>query len=165
MELEERAQKIRLLLMDCDGVLTDGRLYFSERGEALKVFNVKDGQGIALWHDAGGMSGIISGRDAQKLIELRCDELGIHFLRTGTTDKVREFEELMDRARVSAEETAYVGDDIGDLSLMERVGFAVAVGDAVDEVVRAAHYVTSRKGGQGAVREVIDLLLRSRSSG
>src|SRR5215207_4924325 len=94
-EIIDRARKIKLLLMDCDGVLTDGRLYFSENGEALKVFHVRDGQGLALWHKAGFQSGIITGRDAEKIIRNRATELGIHYIKTRSQDKAKDFEVIL----------------------------------------------------------------------
>ncbi|HVQ56016.1 MAG TPA: HAD hydrolase family protein [Pyrinomonadaceae bacterium] len=154
---------IRLLLMDCDGVLTDGRLYFSNEGEVIKVFHVRDGQGIVSWHAAGFQSGIISGRAAGSIIHSRADELGMKYVRTCSSDKVTDFREIIIQAGVTADETAFIGDDIGDLELMRLVGFSVAVADATEEVRTAAAHVTEAKGGQGAVREVIDLLLRRRT--
>ena len=145
--------------MDCDGVLTDGRLYFSARGEEMKVFDVRDGQGIVSWHRAGFKSGIISGRGAAEIIQRRAEELGIEFVRTTSADKVKDFEEILVSLGIDASNVAYVGDDIGDVELMKRVGFPVAVADAVDEAKAAAAYTTKAKGGRGAVREVIDLLL------
>lgn len=152
---------IRLLLMDCDGVLTDGRLYFSARGEDMKVFDVRDGQGIVSWHKAGFRSGIISGRGSGDIIQRRADELGIEFVRVNSSDKVSDFEEIILSLGIGSENVAYIGDDIGDVELMKLVGFAVAVADAVEETKAAAAYVTKAKGGRGAVREVIDMLLAS----
>jgi 3-deoxy-D-manno-octulosonate 8-phosphate phosphatase (KDO 8-P phosphatase) len=161
--LLERARNIRMLLMDCDGVLTDGRLYFSSAGEEMKVFHVRDGQGLAMWHQAGFLSGIITGRDAETIIRKRVDELGIHYLKVRSNDKIRDFEEILAHAGVTAEETAFVGDDVGDLGLLGKVGLSVAVADAVDEVLDSAMYLTKANGGNGAVREVTDLLLRSKA--
>jgi 3-deoxy-D-manno-octulosonate 8-phosphate phosphatase (KDO 8-P phosphatase) len=160
--IEDRVKKIKLLLMDCDGVLTDGRLYFSARGEELKVFHVRDGQGLALWHKAGFQSGIISGRDAGDIIRKRAEELGIKYVFVKSPDKIADFEKIIRDAGLKPDEVAFVGDDIGDLELLKRVGFAVAVADAVKEVREAAHFVTKANGGLGAVREVIDLLLSAR---
>jgi 3-deoxy-D-manno-octulosonate 8-phosphate phosphatase (KDO 8-P phosphatase) len=160
--IEDREKKIKLLLMDCDGVLTDGRLYFSARGEELKVFHVRDGQGLALWHKAGFQSGIISGRDAGDIIRKRAEELGIKYVFVKSPDKIADFEKIIRDAGLKPDEVAFVGDDIGDLELLKRVGFAVAVADAVKEVREAAHFVTKADGGLGAVREVIDLLLSAR---
>jgi YrbI family 3-deoxy-D-manno-octulosonate 8-phosphate phosphatase len=145
--------------MDCDGVLTDGRLYFSSRGEEMKVFDVRDGQGIALWHAAGFKSGIISGRGAGDIIQKRADELGIEFVRVGVHDKVDEFEKIISSLGIDGSNVAYIGDDVGDLAVMAKVGFSVAVADAVESVKNAATYLTVAKGGRGAVREVVDVLL------
>ncbi|HTK37043.1 MAG TPA: HAD hydrolase family protein [Pyrinomonadaceae bacterium] len=157
-------RNIKLLLMDCDGVLTDGRLYFSAQGEELKVFHVRDGQGLALWHQAGFQSGIISGRDAGDIIRKRAEELGIKYVYVKSSDKIADFEKIIADAGVAPDEVAFVGDDIGDLGLMERVGLAVAVADAVAEVREAADHVTKADGGHGAIREVVDLLLTERTA-
>jgi 3-deoxy-D-manno-octulosonate 8-phosphate phosphatase (KDO 8-P phosphatase) len=164
-DLLSRARRVKLLLMDCDGVLTDGRLYFTERGEEMKVFHVRDGQGLALWHKAGFRSGIITGRDAKKILEARAAELGIRYLRTRSEDKAKDFEDILRDAEVSAEEVAYLGDDIGDICLMEKVGFPVAVADAAAEVFPYIIYRTEKPGGLGAVREVTDLLLNAKNGG
>jgi len=150
--------------MDCDGVLTDGRLYFSKDGETLKAFNVRDGQGIVLWHAAGFESGIISGRDAGDLIRKRAEELGVKYIRTCSKDKVTDFHAIIDEAGVTPAETAFIGDDIGDLEVMKLVGFPIAVADAVEAVRDAAAYVAKTRGGYGAVREVIDFLLRQKTT-
>ena len=150
--------------MDCDGVLTDGRLYFSPRGEELKVFHVRDGQGLSTWHKAGFKSGIISGRDAGDIIRKRAEELGINYVFVKSPDKIADFEKIIADAGVEPSEVAFVGDDIGDLELMKRVGFAVAVADAVKEVREAAQYITQSKGGHGAIREVTDLLIAERGT-
>ena len=148
--------------MDCDGVLTDGRLYFSKDGETMKVFNVRDGQGIVSWHNAGFQSGIISGRDAEPIIQTRANELGIKYVRACSRDKVRDLRELTADAGVRLDEVAFVGDDVGDIEIMKSVGFSVAVADAVEDVRKIASYTTSARGGFGAVREVTDLLLSAK---
>ena len=160
-EVLDRARKIKLLLMDCDGVLTDGRLYFSETGESLKVFHARDGQGIVDWHKAGFRSGIISGR-VSKIVDLRAGQLGIEFVLQGRSEKVAAFEELVAAAGVTPDETALIGDDTPDAAVMPLVGLAVAVADAHDAVKAVSHYVTPCRGGRGAVREVIDLLMESK---
>lgn len=156
--------KIKLLLMDCDGVLTDGRLYFSAQGEAMKAFDVRDGQGIVLWHAAGFESGTISGRDSGGIVAARAIELGIKYVREGSQDKVADFQEIIVDANVAPEEIAFIGDDIGDIELMNLVGFPIAVADAVEGVKAVASYITNAKGGNGAVREVVEMLLNSRSA-
>lgn len=158
-----RAKKIKLLLMDCDGVLTDGRLYFTESGEAMKVFHVRDGQGLSLWHKAGFQSGIISGRNAEKILEKRATELGINYIKACSLDKAKDFEAILQDAKVTPEEVAYIGDDIGDICLMEKVGLPIAVADAVSEVSPYIIYRTENRGGLGAVREVTDFLLKAKS--
>jgi len=160
----ERSRKIKLLLMDCDGVLTDGRLYFTESGEAMKVFHVRDGQGLALWHKAGFRSGIITGRNAEKILEQRATELGIHYIKARSQDKARDFEDILQSEKINADEVAYIGDDIGDICLMEKVGLPIAVSDAVSEVLPYILYKTEKPGGFGAVREVIDLLLYAKTN-
>lgn len=157
-ELVERARKVKLLLMDCDGVLTDGRLYFSANGEELKVFNVKDGQGIVSWHNAGFKSGIISGRDSP-IVNRRATELGISYIRQGSYDKTLCFAEILKEENISEDEIAFIGDDIGDVDLLKIVGFPVAVADAVEDILPFVICKTKAKGGYGAVRELIDLLI------
>lgn len=157
-----RAKKIRLLLMDCDGVLTDGKLYFSAKGEELKVFNIHDGQGIVSWHQAGFRSGIISGRDL-RIVKKRATELGIHYIKSRSFDKAKDFEVILKDAKVSSDEVAFVGDDIGDICLLKKVGLPIVVADAAQEVVPYALYKTESKGGFGAVREVTNLLLTSKN--
>ncbi|MCD9189365.1 MAG: HAD hydrolase family protein [Pyrinomonadaceae bacterium] len=161
-EIIKRAQKIKLLLMDCDGVLTDGKLYFSANGEELKVFHVRDGQGIVSWHKAGFTSGIISGRNSP-IVEKRATELGIRYIKQGSINKIEDFENIIDEAGVSADEAAFVGDDLPDIDLLERVGLSFAVADAEEEVKRAVLYITNSKGGFGAVREITNLLLKLKS--
>ena len=163
MKLKERAKKIKLLLMDCDGVLTDGRLYFSETGESLKVFHVRDGQGIVMWHQAGFQTGIITGRNSPIVIK-RATELGMHYIKVGSQNKVKDFAEILKESNIISEEVAYIGDDIPDISLMEIVGFSITVKDAAREVKPFAKYITKSKGGFGAVREVIDLLINSKNN-
>lgn len=161
-ELAGRCRKVKLLLMDCDGVLTDGRLYFSAKGEEFKVFDVKDGQGIALWHEAGFASGIISGRGPAAVIEARAAELGIRHVFTLSKDKTADFNSILSNSGLHPDEVAYVGDDVGDLPVMKLVGLSVAVSDAVDSVRTAANYVTRSRGGRGAVREVVEMLLHAK---
>jgi len=159
-QIERRAARIKLLLLDCDGVLTDGRLWLLENGDEHKSFNTKDGLGLTLLRRAGLRAGIISGRTSTAL-ERRAKELGVEFLRQGNEQKVAAFEDILRVAAVSEDEVAFVGDDLSDIPLMRRVEFAVAVADAVEETRAAAHYITRAKGGKGAVREVIEIILKS----
>ena len=158
--VERRASRIKLLLMDCDGVLTDGRLWLLEDGDEHKSFNTHDGLGLSLLHRAGLKSGIISGRSSQAVTR-RAEELGIEFVRQGDPEKMEAFEQVLRQAGVDEDEVAFVGDDLTDIPLMRRAELAVAVADAVEETQSAAHYVTRAKGGHGAVREVVEIILKS----
>ncbi len=158
----ERARKIRLLIMDCDGVLTDGRLFFGPTGEEMKVFFVRDGEGLVLLNKAGLRSGIITGRNSP-IVEMRMKQLFVDYIYQGRKEKVSAFKEMIAEAGVSAEETAFVGDDTPDAEVFPLVGLAVAVCDAHDAVKAAAHYITQRDGGRGAVREVINMILAAKS--
>jgi 3-deoxy-D-manno-octulosonate 8-phosphate phosphatase (KDO 8-P phosphatase) len=158
-DIERRVRHIKLLLMDCDGVLTDGRLWLTADGDEQKTFHVRDGQGIGLFHRAGLKTGIISGRRSEAVAR-RAEELKIGFVRQYANDKVKAFEEILAAAAVSADECAYIGDDIADIPLMQRVEVAIAVADAADETKEAAHYVTRAAGGRGAVREVCEIILK-----
>jgi 3-deoxy-D-manno-octulosonate 8-phosphate phosphatase (KDO 8-P phosphatase) len=160
MELNERCKKIKLLLLDVDGVMTDGRLYYGPNGEVFKAFFARDGYGMKLWHEAGFKSGIISGRDSDT-VRFRAAELKICFVCQGNDDKIASFNELIAEAKAPTEEIAFVGDDTLDIPVFERVGLAIAVADAHEEVKAAAHFVTKKRGGRGAVREVIDMLLKA----
>jgi len=159
-EVRQRAQAIRLLILDVDGVLTDGRLYFDAKGETLKVFHVRDGHGLKMAQRAGIEVAFVSGRRSDAAYH-RAKELGISRFHEGVRDKVAVMAEIMAAMRIQPAEVAAVGDDLVDLPLMSRVGLAVAVADAVPEVLAAAHWVTSNPGGRGAVREVCDLLLKA----
>jgi 3-deoxy-D-manno-octulosonate 8-phosphate phosphatase (KDO 8-P phosphatase) len=160
ISIERRASRIKLLLMDCDGVLTDGRLWLTENGDEQKSFNTKDGLGLALLHRAGLRSGVISGRKSIA-VERRAQELGIEYLRQGDEQKTAAFEEVLRLAGVNEDEVAFIGDDLSDIPLMQRSELAVAVADAVEEARALAHYVTRAEGGHGAVREVVEIILKS----
>lgn len=159
-EVESRAARVRLLLLDCDGVLTDGRITPVEGGEELKSFHTHDGHGLVMLHRAGLRSGIISGRTS-RLVELRAADLGISFVRQGALNKVEAFESLLTEAGVEPSQAAYVGDDVVDIPLMRRCALAIAVADATPDTRAAAHYVTGLPGGFGAVREVCELILKA----
>lgn len=158
--VESRAARVRLLLLDCDGVLTDGRITPVEGGEELKSFHTRDGHGLVMLHRAGLRSGIISGRKS-RLVEMRAADLGVSFVRQGALDKVEAFESLLSEAGVEPAQAAYVGDDVVDIPLMRRCALAVAVADATEDTRAAAHYVTRLPGGFGAVREVCELVLKA----
>ena len=159
-ELQQRSVRVKLLLMDCDGVLTDGRIWVLEQGGDQKAFHTRDGLGIELLHRAGLMSGIISGRTSSAL-ERRAQSLGVSFLWQGRNDKRQAFADTLAQANVTSDQVCFIGDDLTDLPLMARAGVAVAVGDAAAELKAHAHYVTTANGGYGAVREVIELILRA----
>jgi 3-deoxy-D-manno-octulosonate 8-phosphate phosphatase (KDO 8-P phosphatase) len=149
--VKERAKNIRLLILDVDGVLTDGRLYFDAKGEALKVFHVRDGHGIKMLQKAGIEVAFLSGRRSDAAYH-RAKELGVNRFHEGLRDKVAVLEEIMAAMKIDAAAVAAVGDELVDLPLMRRVGLGVAVADAAPEVKAAAHLVTNLPGGQGAVR-------------
>jgi 3-deoxy-D-manno-octulosonate 8-phosphate phosphatase (KDO 8-P phosphatase) len=153
---------IRLLVLDVDGVLTDGRLYYGSRGEALKVFHVHDGHGIVELQRAGIAVAVISGRRSP-MVSARCRELGVRHVFQGVSDKLTVLQKLLKRLKLTAAESACVGDDLPDLPLMERVGLSFAVADAVAAVRRRADRTTRARGGRGAVREVCEHLLRSQA--
>ena len=159
-EVEQRATRIKLLLMDCDGVLTDGRIWLFENGEEQKGFHTRDGLGIDLLHRAGLRSGIISGRTSSA-VETRARTLGMSFLIQGHEDKVQAFNDVLAQAGVTKAEVSYIGDDLNDIPLLLQSGLGVAVADAAFETRQRAHYVTEAPGGFGAVREVIELILKS----
>jgi len=152
---------VKLLLLDVDGVLTDGRLYYGERGEELKAFDVKDGHGLVLVRSHVKL-GVISGRAG--LARKRLEELGFTHLVFAQRDKVAAYEDLLAAQGFSDEEVAYMGDDVNDLALLARVGLAAAPADACPEVRAAAHFLAEAPGGRGAVRELCELLLRARGS-
>jgi 3-deoxy-D-manno-octulosonate 8-phosphate phosphatase (KDO 8-P phosphatase) len=158
------AAAIRLLILDVDGTLTDGHLYYGPRGEALKVFHVRDGYGIKRLDAAGIEVAVISGRKS-KMVDARCRELGVRHVIQGAQDKVPAFQTLRKRLNIEASESACVGDDSPDVPLMKAVKLAFAVADAHPEALKAAHVVTSQAGGHGAVREVCDYLLEARQPG
>jgi len=157
---EEAAKKIKLLILDVDGVLTDGSICLGAQGELFKAFNIKDGLGIAVWHKQGNKTAIITGRQSE-MVQRRVEELGITALFQGKSDKRAAYRELKESLGYADEEIAYIGDDLIDLPVMRQVGLAAAVGDAVPEVKLLAHYVAAKNGGRGAVREIIEFILRS----
>jgi 3-deoxy-D-manno-octulosonate 8-phosphate phosphatase (KDO 8-P phosphatase) len=157
--MKNRLGKIRLLLLDVDGVLTDGRITYDTQGREHKSFDVKDGHGLKLLQRAGLAVGIITGRRSS-IVELRSRELGIDIVVQGAKSKLEPYERILQQHGLRDEEVAYVGDDLVDLPILQRVGFAVTVADGVEDLKSLVHYVTVRSGGRGAVREVCDLLLK-----
>lgn len=150
---------IQLLLTDVDGVLTDGSLTFDANGVETKTFNVRDGLGVRLWQRAGGMVGIITGR-VSKIVEQRADELDLKIVFQAVSEKLPVLRDIAETEGVSLDQVAYLGDDLPDLPAIKAVGFGVAVADAAPELLEAADYVTTARGGRGALREVAEKLLK-----
>jgi len=165
--VKKRAAKIKVVLMDVDGTITDGSVTLLSQpdGSALeiKTFDAHDGQGISLARTAGLRMGVITGRESAAL-RRRMNELNVEFVYEKQPHKIAAYEEILQKANVREEEVAFLGDDLPDLTVMRRVGLAVAVANAVPEVKRAAHYITARNGGKGAARELVELILKSKGS-
>lgn len=157
MALRDRVKRLKLLITDIDGVLTDGSLYYTKEGETIKSFNVLDGLGIKALQRLGIRLAVISGRDSEALIT-RLKELEIEDIFTGRHKKTEVYETLKQKYNLRDEECGFIGDDVVDIPVMEKVGFPVAVRNAVREVKKVAVYVTVKEGGKGAFREVVDLI-------
>jgi len=161
--LKKRAAKIKVVLMDVDGTVTDGSvtLLSQSDGSALeiKTFDAHDGQGMSLARTAGLRMGVITGRESAAL-RRRMKELNVEFVYEKQPHKIAAYEDVLKKAGVNEDEVAYLGDDLPDLTVMRRVGLAVAVGNAAPEVKRSAHYTTVRHGGKGAARELVELILK-----
>jgi 3-deoxy-D-manno-octulosonate 8-phosphate phosphatase (KDO 8-P phosphatase) len=159
-----RARKIRVLLMDVDGVLTAGQVYLMPLADGtaveMKAFHSQDGAGLKLARDAGLRTGVISGRESAAVTR-RAQEVGMEFVFQGRGEKVPAYEEILRVAGVRDSDVAYIGDDLPDLPILERVGLAIAVANAVEEVRRAVHHVTRRTGGDAGVREAIEGILKA----
>ena len=161
--MEEKLKKIKLLILDVDGVLTDGRIIFDSNGVESKFFNVKDGHGIKMLQRSGIEVGIISGRES-KVVYNRAVELGITQVYQKSLDKMVPYRQMLEATGLSDEQVAFVGDDVIDIPLLKRVGFAAAPADAVNEVLPFAHLVTKNRGGWGAVREICDLIMKAQGT-
>jgi 3-deoxy-D-manno-octulosonate 8-phosphate phosphatase (KDO 8-P phosphatase) len=157
--LAERCAAIQLLVLDVDGVLTDGRILYAGAETEIKSFHVRDGSAVAVWKREGKRAALISGRDSPAVTR-RAAELGIEPVLQGTADKLAALRQILEVTGVSPQATAAMGDDLPDLPVLLNVGLAIAVADACSEVREAAHYVTRAPGGRGAVREAIELMLR-----
>ncbi|OHB56989.1 MAG: hypothetical protein A2Y07_11540 [Planctomycetes bacterium GWF2_50_10] len=155
-----KLEKIKLLILDVDGVLTDGGIIINADGSESKIFSVLDGHGIRMWHRAGFQSAIISGRTTEATAH-RAKQLEITYVYQQCIDKLPTFEQLLNQTGITADEVAYIGDDIMDIPIIRRVGFGVAVANAVSECKSAAHYVTTNTGGRGAVRETVEYILKN----
>lgn len=165
LSLKQRAAQIKVLLMDVDGTMTDGgvTLLSQTEDEALeiKTFDAHDGQGLTLAHTAGLRTGCITGRQSSALLR-RAREINMEFIYMKQPLKIPAYEEILQKSGVADSHVAYVGDDLPDLPVMRRAGLAVAVGNAVSEVKKAAHYVTKASAGHGAIRETVELILKSK---
>ncbi|MDE3059219.1 MAG: HAD-IIIA family hydrolase [Bacteroidota bacterium] len=160
--LKSQLTKIKLFATDVDGVLTDGGMYYSENGTELKKFNTRDGMGMVLLRNAGISIAIITSEDTE-VVRRRAEKLQVKDLIQGAKDKVAAMEKLLARRSLAWNEIAYIGDDVNDTELLKRVGFAATPADGIERNKAIAHYVTKKKGGEGCVREVCDLLLQLHS--
>ena len=163
MTVTERARRLRILILDVDGVMTDGTLYYADGGGEMKAFNAHDGQGIKLLQSGGVAAAIITSRRSP-LVEARAKDLGIVHLMQGVEDKRAAFDGLLQQLGIGAEEAGFLGDDVVDLPVLRRCGLAMAVPDAPEILKQHVHYVTRARGGQGAVREACELVLRAQGS-
>jgi 3-deoxy-D-manno-octulosonate 8-phosphate phosphatase (KDO 8-P phosphatase) len=157
--LRQRCAGVQLLVLDVDGVLTDGAIVYGTGGLEVKAFHVRDGSGLKLWHQAGKRTAVITGRRSP-VVDVRAAELGVGLVLQGAGDKLAALAQVLEWAGVPPSVTCYVGDDLPDLPPLRACGLAAAVADACAEVRAAAQYVTRARGGRGAVREVIELILR-----
>ena len=152
------AEKIKMFLTDCDGVLTDGGMYYTENGDEIKKFNTRDGMGLSMLHERGIITGIVTGERAE-LVRNRGSKLNLNEVLLGVSNKLEAAEKLAKKYNVSLAETAYIGDDLNDIELLKNVGFSACPSDAADEVKSVVEYVSSKKGGEGAVRDFIRWIL------
>nr|MBU1328599.1 HAD-IIIA family hydrolase [Candidatus Omnitrophota bacterium] len=157
--IEERAKKIKLLILDVDGVLTDSRIIYNNFGDEIKCFNVYDGFGMTLLHRAGIKSVIITAKKT-KIVKRRAKDMHVAKVYSGYK-KLKIYENVIKKFKVKDEEVCFIGDDLIDLSVLKRVGLSVAPPEAIEEVKNSCYYVTKKSGGKGAVREVIEIILRS----
>ena len=159
-ELKERILKVKLLILDVDGVLTDGRIIYGDHGDELKFFDVQDGFGLVMLRKSGISTVVISAKKS-RVNQRRTKELHISKVYQNVRDKLKTFEKVAKKYKIKHEEVCYIGDDLMDAPVLTRVGFAVAVPNAVEDVREIVHYVTAKPGGRGAVREVVDLILKT----
>ncbi len=159
-ELKKKAKKVKLLILDVDGVMTDGRIILDNTGNEIKSFHVRDGHGIKMARKAGINVAIITGRKS-RVVELRAAELGINDVYQKVLNKVSAYEEIIRKYHLKDEDVAFIGDDINDLLILKRVGFSAAVADGDSYVKKEVDYITNTDGGRGAVREVVDVILRA----
>mgnify|MGYP000968310280 CR=1 FL=1 len=159
--MQERLKKIKVLILDVDGVLTDGGIIIDANGLETKRFDVQDGFGLVFWRKCGFKSAIISARQSA-VVAHRAKDLQIDKAFVGVYPKINAYQDLLKEWQVSDEEVCFIGDDVADLKVLKRVGFAASVDNAVFEVKSASHYVSAKKGGQGAVRDIIEKILKAK---
>lgn len=160
MKFEQRAASIELILSDVDGVLTDGGISYDNQGIEYKQFHVRDGLGIKFWQRVGGTFGLLTARSSH-IVRVRAAELGIDLIRQGFDDKLAVAQQILEQLKLPPHKVCYIGDDLADIPLLQFVGLGVAVANAADDVLAIAHHVTRNEGGRGAVREVIESILKS----
>ena len=160
MKLDARMQSIELILSDVDGVMTDGGITYDNQGIETKTFHVRDGMGIKLWQKTGHRFGVITARSSH-IVKLRMDELGVDFIRQGTDQKLAAAQQIIEELNLETQNVCYIGDDLTDVGLMKSVGMSASVADAADDVKKVADYVTKSAGGKGAIRELIEMILKS----
>lgn len=161
-DIRKRIEKIRFAIFDIDGVLTDGRIVYDNEGNELKFFDVQDGFGIHLLQLMGIECGIMTAKRS-KIVEKRAKDFKVKVLYMDCIDKLACFEDLLEKHKFKPEEISFMGDDLIDLPVLKRVGFAISVPNGVEETRKAAHYITKKPGGRGAVREVCDLILKTQN--
>ena len=162
MDLTDACRRVELILSDVDGVLTDGGIWYNNQGVELKAFHIRDGLGIKLWQRAGFRFGVLTARTSH-IVKLRAGELGIDIVRQGFEDKLPAAHEIISDCRLTPAQVCYIGDDLTDLPVIRAVGLGAAVADAAAEVRAAAAYTTQLPGGRGAVRELIETILKAKS--
>ena len=158
--LKDRIKKIKLLVLDVDGVLTDGRIILDHEGQEIKIFNVLDGFGIVLFKRLGYKTAIISARCA-KAVTARAADLGVDKIYQDANPKIQAYQQLLKELDLNDEDVCFVGDDLPDLAILKRAGFAASVPNARPEIKREAHYITKKEAGHGAVREIVELILKT----
>lgn len=162
-DAEKRLRIIKLLLLDVDGVMTDGSIIYNSIGEEIKVFCVRDGLGIRMLMESGINVGVVTGRSSDALNH-RCKNLCIQIILDGVSDKAAALEKITEKTGINDNEIAYIGDDLPDISIMRKVGIPIAVADAHENVIEIAHIVTSAKGGAGAIREVCEAIIKAQNN-
>ncbi|MEM9411243.1 MAG: HAD hydrolase family protein [Planctomycetota bacterium] len=160
MKIDQRMQSIRLILSDVDGVLTNGAIIYDNQGIETKAFHVRDGLGIKLWQKAGHQFGVLTARTSH-LVKLRMSEVGVELIRQGLEDKLSTATQIAEQHNLEMSEICFIGDDLADMRVMQAVGLAASVSDGAEDVKKVAHFVTKCAGGQGAIRELIETILKS----